>query len=118
MNKPANRYATPEANLAPEPEQKKQKRWIGYAVLAAIVVLMNCFLATVVLARDFPNQATLIGGVVGYVFGMPLLVLGMSQFFRQHRSGHARVKAFIYPSYVVLAVLIMELSENAARGAG
>ena len=96
-------YAPPNSDPK-QGDSSKSKGWKLLAVWTCILILINLFLSFVVTASqaEFNSAGNLIGFIFGNAVGLPIIVLLLSQIWKKHRNGRSRVKAILYPSYLVL----------------
>ena len=112
-------YAPPGSDPQPG-ESSKSRGWKLLAVWTCILILINLYLAFIVTASqaEFKSLGTLIGFVIGNAIGLPFIVLLLSQIWQKHRNGRSRVKAVLYPSYLVLITQGMAFFNLVSKIAG
>lgn len=103
MNNADEAYAPPKTDLQGE-FSSSGKGWKLLATWTVILVVINLFLSFVVAASQakFESIDILISFVIGNAIVLPFIVLILSQIWKKYRNGRSRVKAILYPSYLVL----------------
>jgi len=84
-------------------------KWKLLALWAFILTLVNIFLSLAVIAAglEFKSVSLLVGFVVGNTLGIPCIILVLSQLWPRFRHARARVKAVLYPTYLVFVSLLV-----------
>jgi len=115
-------YSPPQTKLS-DSEVAENRRWKLLTVWCLLVLTVATFLSFVVYGNHggLRPLGVTIGYLIGNVFAFPLIVLAWSQFWKKHRNARSRVKAVLYPAYLVLlaqGASFFQLLGEIARKAG
>lgn len=99
-----NEGVAEQANSVERVESEEKKGWVLLFIWSFIVITVNSYLSFLVVASegDFKSIDILISYIVGNVLGFSIIVLVVSQIWKKFRNARSRVKAILYPSYLVL----------------
>ena len=96
-------YHPPQTELTEDGADKNSAwKWLAFWCLLflGIATLLSFALFT---TRNGPQPINLtIGFIIGNVWAFPLIVLALSQFWKKYRNARSRVKAMLFPTYLVL----------------
>jgi hypothetical protein len=103
LNQDDDIYQPPSSNIEKD-EGENNKSWAGLAAFTLLVILFNTLLiiSTIDDPEEFKSVSGLIGFVLGGVLVFPIIFFAVSQIWKKWRNGRDRVKAILYPSFLVL----------------
>ncbi|MGI0118296.1 hypothetical protein [Zooshikella sp. RANM57] len=103
MEENTNAYKPPNLDIEPN-KPENNKGWIFLAIWTIALIIINITLSFILSIGQLDGKS--IGLVIGFVFGnvlgLPIIILALSQIWRKHRNVRSRIKAILYPSYLVL----------------
>lgn len=99
-------YSVSDVSLKVTPPNKNTK-WKILAIITIVVIMVNGYLSFVVSANQLNMKLDmLIPYVIGNILGLPIIIFLLSQIWKKHRNRRSRIKSILYPSFLVLFLLI------------
>jgi hypothetical protein len=103
LSKDDDIYQPPNSNIEIEYGENKRS-WERLAAWTLFVIAFNTLLiiASIDNTEEFQSTSSLFGFIFGGVLGLPFIVFAVSQIWSKYRNGRDRVKAILYPSFLIL----------------